>query len=486
MARMPFFSVSIGKEEFQWQGVDLPKFIALLTFGFILWRFPTPSGLETNAWHLFIIFICTIIAIMTKPLPIGGVSLCVITLCAITKTLSVEKTLSSFSSHIVWLVFVAFLIARGFIKTGLGTRIAYLFMARTGKTTLGLSYGMIATELLLAPLIPSNTARGGGIIFPLINSLNNEYKSFSDSDESRHKLGAYLIQLLYHANTISSCMFLTAMAANPLIVSFAKDLGIEISWGSWALAACVPGLISLAILPPLMMILLPPTIRKTPHASDLAREKLKEMGALSFNEIVMMFTFGLLLSLWILNSQIGIHPTVAALTGLAVLLFSGVLTWEDVLNEKNGWNTFLWLSVLLMLSEQLNEQGVIQWFSLNITTFAQGLNWVTTLAIVGSLYYLSHYFFASMTAHVSSMFGPFLLVALAAGSPPLPTIMLLAAFSSLSGGLTHYGTGTAPIFYGAGYVTTVEWWRNGFIISVINICIWCVIGFAWWKAIGLW
>lgn len=486
MSHTPLIGAAGQGDKFKWHGASLIRFLGVVTFGMFLWYMPPPEGLTPQAWHLFTIFVSTVVAIIAQPLPIGAIVILVAALCVVTHTLSLQQVLDSFSTHIVWLVFGAFLIARGFIKTGLGTRIAYLMISRIGRTTLGVSYGMIFTELLLAPLIPSNSARGAGIMFPLVSALNEEYESFPDSDHSRRKMGAYLIQVLYHTNTITSGMFLTAMAANPMMTSCALGMGIDISWGTWALAAFVPGLLSLIALPLAFMVLMPPSIRQTPHAPAAARQKLAQMGSLSFDEIVMLLTFGLLLVMWVFSPQLGIHPTTAAFIGLGVLLFTGVLTWDDVLKEQNAWNTFIWLSILLMLSGQLNEQGIIHWLSRHLSTLVSGMGWITTLSILSLFYYFSHYFFASMTAHVSSMFAALLLVALSAGAPPIPTVMLLGGFSSMSSGLTHYGTGTAPVFYGAGYVTLSEWWRNGFIISVINIVIWSTAGFLWWKIIGLW
>ena len=68
---------------------------------------------------------------------------------------------------------MAFFISRGFVKTGLGRRIALQFVRLFGKKTLGLAYSLVGVDLILAPATPSNTARAGGIMFPIIQSLSN-------------------------------------------------------------------------------------------------------------------------------------------------------------------------------------------------------------------------------------------------------------------------------------------------------------------------
>jgi DASS family divalent anion:Na+ symporter len=61
----------------------------------------------------------------------------------------------------------------------------------------------------------------------------------------------------------------------------------------------------------------------------------------------------------------------------------------------------------------------------------------------------------------------------------------LAFFSNLNAGITHYGTGSAPVYFGAGYVSQGDWWKLGFIVSLINIVVWLGIGPLWWKLIGM-
>jgi divalent anion:Na+ symporter, DASS family len=163
-----------------------------------LWCIPTPEGLSVQAWHLFAIFFTTIMTIILNPLPMGAVCFIALALCGITQTLKVTEILSAFSSNIIWLILLAFLLARGFIKTGLGARLAYYFMRSMGKSSIGLAYGLITTEFILAPFTPSNTARGGGIVYPIVQALSEKYESSPKTGSSR-KIGAYLMKLGYQA-----------------------------------------------------------------------------------------------------------------------------------------------------------------------------------------------------------------------------------------------------------------------------------------------
>jgi DASS family divalent anion:Na+ symporter len=102
------------------------------------------------------------------------------------------------------------------------------------------------------------------------------------------------------------------------------------------------------------------------------------------------------------------------------------------------------------------------------------------------VYFFAHYGFASITAHATAMYTPFLVVSLAAGAPPQLAVLGLAAASNLDAALTHYGTTTAPIYFGARYVTQREWWRIGLIISLVTLSVWGTLGIGWWKVLGWW
>lgn len=473
---------------------DHARLIPLLitiAVGLIIYFIPPPEGVTAEAWHLLAVFVATIVGIIMKPLPMGAIAMIGILLTSFvlpdTNKANLSVALSGFSNGVIWLIVAAFFISRGFIKTGLGERIAYLFMSRLGKKTLGLSYGLIATDLVLSPAIPSNTARGGGIIYPVLSSIARAYGS-DPEDGTAGRIGSFLIKASFQGLVITSAMFLTAMAANPLAATLAADnAGVEISWARWALAALVPGVLSLITIPWLLFKLNPPEIKETPEAAEMALRKLKEMGQMKTSEWVMLATFVMLIALWIFGDQLGgLYSTTTAIIGLAILLLSGVLSWQDVLKERGAWDTLVWFAALVMMASQLNSLGLIPWFGDKMGGAVADFGWVSAFLILALVYFYSHYFFASNTAHVSAMYAPFLVVAVAAGAPAMLAALVLAFFSNLFSSMTHYGTGPAPVYFGSGYVEMGDWWKSGFLVSLVNIVIWLVIGGLWWKILGLW
>jgi divalent anion:Na+ symporter, DASS family len=479
----------------EWHGVAPVPLLITLAVGLTIWLIPPPrvaadalpQGADmVKAWHLLAIFAATIVGIIVKPLPMGAVAMLGIAASALTGTLTIADALSGFQDTTIWLIVLAFFIARGFIKTGLGSRIAYLFVRLLGKNTLGLGYGLIATDLVLAPAIPSNTARAGGIVFPILKALSLAYGSRPDDGTAR-KMGSFLTIAAFQGTIVTSAMFLTAMAANPLAAKLASDAGITVSWTGWATAAIVPGLVSLLVVPYLLYRVYAPEIKSTPAAAEMANTQLSRMGPMKAEEWMMLGTFVLLLVLWIFGPQLGnLSATTAALIGLGVLLLLGVLAWKDVQEESGAWDTLVWFAALVMMAGFLNKLGLIPWFSKTVGDGLVGIPWTYAFLVLSLVYLYSHYLFASNTAHVGAMYAAFLGVSVAVGTPPLLAALVLAFFSNLMSSMTHYGTGPAPVLFASGYVEIGTWWKLGLIVSLVNVLIWLVLGGLWWKVLGLW
>lgn len=463
----------------------LKSFLAILVIGALIWLIPVPAGLKPQAWHLLAIFVATIIGIIMSPLPMGAMALIGIAVAALTNTLTMAQALSAFSNSVIWLIVCAFLFARSFIKTGLGTRVAYMLMRAIGDKTLKLGYVLSISDLILAPATPSNTARGGGVLYPIVRSLCTAFDS--EPGPSARRVGAYLMQTEYHANIVTSAMFMTAMAANPLAAELArKTAGIEISWGLWALAGAVPGLVSLFFIPYFLYKIYPPELKDTPEAKTMAAEELAKRGGMSRDEWIVLAVFFSALLLWSTSSITKLDATLVAILGVCVMLITEVLTWKDVLDDKGPWDTLMWMGALVCMADFLNKLGFIPWFAKTVSASLVGIPWTFTLAILLVVYLYAHYGFASMTAHVTAMYPAFLAVAVAAGAPAYLAALGLAYLSNLCGSITHYATGTSPIYFGAGYVSQGEWWKIGFIVSVVTLVIWIGVGGIWWKILGLW
>ena len=487
----------------------IPAAIAL-ALTLILWFIPAPEGVAPNAWHLLALFIGIIAGIIGKAMPIGAMAMLAMTIVALLQVTvpelgadgnpiknpaaqAAKDALSSLNSPLIWMIGIAIMISRSLLKTGLGTRIGYLFLSLFGKSTVGVAYSLALCDLLIAPVTPSNTARGGAIVHPIMKAIATSFDSDPEKG-TQNKIGRYLALVNYHANIISCLIFLTATAPNPLVVDLvakATDSKIHLSWGTWFVAMVVPGMVAMVLMPIILYFLYKPEITSTPDAPEMARAKLKEMGPMSRNEKITLGVFAVLLVLWAgLLAPLGIKvdATTTTFLGISLLLLTGVLTWDDVLKEKGAWDTIVWFAALVMMATFLNKLGLIKWFSdlMGQQIQGMGLSWVVGCALLALVYIYSHYMFASGTAHVTAMLGAFYAVGLHLGAPPMLFALVLSASTGIMMSLTHYASGSSPVIYNSGYTTMGEWWIAGFVMSAVEILIFCTIGITWWKMLGYW
>lgn len=452
--------------------------------GIFLYLVPV-AGLSAAQAHVFGIFVATIIALVAQPVRMGVSVLIAMTLLAVTRTLTPAKVLGGFGNVTVWLVFTAFLFSKAVTATGFGTRVAYLFIHRFARTPLRLAYAIAGADLVLAPFIPSDTARGGGVVFPITRSVAAAFGS--EPGPTAQRIGVFLMLAAFHTTYVASAMFLTGMAANPLIASFALKIAhVDLTWLRWLSGSIVPGLLSLAIVPWLIARLVGMEIEDTEPARAFAGVELERIGPLRREEKwLAVIMVGVMVG-WVASPWHGINNTFVALCGLCALLLTQVISWDDLLGEGRAWDALIWFAPLVMMSEVLNENGTIKVLSEHLFSALIGWPWQLALVLLVAAYCYVHYGFASMTAQVSALYPGFLAAALAAGVPPVAAALPLAYFSSLNAAMTHYGTGSAPVFFGAGYVRQGQWWRIGFIVSLVNLATWLGVGSLWWKLVGIW
>ena len=449
---------------------------------------PIPAGVTEQAWSLLSIFVGTIAGIVLAPLPVGAWSMCSVTLALVTKTLTFQQAFSAFTLDVVWLIVSVFFIARAFVKTGLGNRVGFMFARFFGKTTLGLGYALTAAEAIVAPGLPSTAARHGGVMLPVILSLSKACGS-DPAKGTEKKMGAYLIQNSLQCCNLTSGIFLTGAAQNLLCARLAEAAGaVGITFGSWLLASCVPGFLALVLTPYVLFKIYPPEVTETPDAPTMAAAKLEEMGPATSGEKITLGVVASLLFLWIFGpGLLGVSAPVTALLGLSALLCSGVISWQDCLQEKGAWDTLLWFSALVGMSAQLETFGIISWLASNVSTTLAGasMSWPMAFTVLHVAYFAIHYLFASQTAHVGALYAAFLAMMVGSGVPVMIAALTLSFSTNLFGAITHYASAQGAVYYGAGYIDLPTWWKVGGIMALFQYGVMFGVGAFWWKAIGL-
>jgi DASS family divalent anion:Na+ symporter len=347
-----------------------------------------------------------------------------------------------------------------------------------------LCYSLSLSDMVLATIVPANSARSGGIVLPIACSVSELYDSFPGPTASR--LGSYLITAVYQCICVTPAMFLTGQVSNLLAAQMAARVGYQITWLGWAVAGIVPGLLSLAVIPLIVMRMNPPEIRRTPEAATFATTHLRDMGSPGRHEIILTVVFVTICALWMTSAWNKLDITITALMGILVLLFTGVLNWEDIKGEKAAWDIFVWYGGLLFFGRALNDTGIPKLFAGWLGSFFGGTGWVAIFAVTLLIYYYAHYGFASITTHLLAMYPAFVALLLVRHAPLGLVVFAFACFANLAAGLTHYGTTPSPMFFARNYASLGLWWRIGFVISIVNIAIWSTAGFGWWRLIRIW
>ena len=446
------------------------KRIITLLVGITIWHLPVPWDLSPDAWHLFAIFITAIIGVLFNALSIFTASVLALVAVVITRVLTPEQAFSGFSESIILLILAAFLVAKGVIKSGLGRRIAFLLIRRFGKSTLNLGYCIVATDTLLGPAIPSNTARSG-ILYPITHALSLDTGSVP-TPESRKKTGSYLMMTAISGHTISSALWFTGMAANPVGAGIAAQFGVNMNFGNWFFVASVPCIIALIVIPIVLYKLYPPEIKHTPEAPEMAKNALQEMGRMSKEEWIMGITFFGMILLWALSPVLNINIAIIAFLGLAILILANVYTLEDFRQGTgDALETYVWFAILYMMSTALNDMGFMKTLGAQIATHISDYNWVTVYILLTVLYILIHYLFVSQTAHLLALYAVFLQVAVNAQVPAALMAFMLSFSTNYFAVMTPQASSSNVLFAGSGFLPSEDIYKQGAIITVLNTVI---------------
>jgi len=315
------------------------KALAPIAVAIVVALIPAPEGLAPHAWYFFAIFVGVIVGLMLEPLPGGAIGLIGVTVVTVLsqwvlfapaelakpgfKSFNAALTwaLSGFSNTTVWLIFGAFMFALGYEKTGLGKRLALWLVQKMGRRTLTLGYAVVIADTILAPFTPSNTARSGGTVYPVIRNLPALYDS-KPNDPSARRIGSYIMWVAIAATCVTSSMFLTALAPNLLAVELVnKTAKVGLTWTQWFLAFAPVGIALLILIPLITYWIYPPEVKEGEEVPAWAAQELKKMGGLSNREIILAGLVVLALALWIFGGNF-INATTAALVVISLMLIS--------------------------------------------------------------------------------------------------------------------------------------------------------------------
>lgn len=282
--------------------------------------------------------------------------------------------------------------------------------------------------------------------------------------------------------TISSGLWLTAMAGNPAAAQIAQGFGVEISFGSWLLAASLPSLAAIVALPYVLYRVFPPELKQTPGAPDAAKAQLVAMGRMSRDEWITAVTFVTMLALWAIPT---VNNTAVAFLGLAVLMATNIYAVEDLKQEGEALGVLIWFAALYALSTYLNEFGFMAFVGERIAARLDGLSWPFVYLTLVIAYTAIHYLFVSQLAHLLALLGVFLSVGVAAGVPAALLAYMLVFANNFFAAITPQGSSANVVFVGSGYLTVSDVYKYGALVTLVNLVIYLALGTPWIFLTGL-
>ncbi len=480
--------------------IPLVVWAALALYGYL---FGAPTGLTMSAWLYFALFAAVILGLVLEPIPAAAIGLIGVTFAATMRyvnasaSTSITWALSGFQDTTVWLIFGAFVFSMGYNKTGLGRRIALLLVKWLGGRTLGLGYAITLADLVLAPGTPSNTARSGGTIYPVIRNIPALYGSEPNSPTAG-KIGSYIMWTAIAATCVTSSMFITSLAPTAAALTIVKTTTkFDVNWLQYAQGFLPVGIVLLILVPLLVFAIYPPEIKTSKEIPHWAAGELAKMGSITRQEIIMIVLVVLAIFLWITGSNTlialpyfgtnFINATTVVLVGIVLMLVTGVVTWEEILANKNAWNVLVWFATLVTLAAGLSTVGFVGWFAKLASAPMKGMDPVMIVVLLVVLFFFIHYFFASLTAHTNAVL-PLVLgvgVALLPANMVLPFALLLVYSLGLMGIISPYATGPSPVYYGSGFISRGDYWRLGLIFGVVFVVALLAIGLPYLLSVKL-
>jgi len=473
------------------------KAFAPVILALVLALIPVPEGLAPHGWYFFAIFAGVILGLMLEPLPGGAIGLIGVTAVTVLSQFvlfapaelakpgfkaynaALTWALSGFANTTVWLIFAAFMFALGYEKTGLGKRISLMLVKKMGRRTLTLGYAVAVADTLLAPFTPSNTARSGGTIYPVLRNLPALYDS-KPNDPSSRRIGSYIMWVAIATTCVTSSMFLTGLAPNLLAIEMvSRTAHVGLTWTQWFMAFLPIGVLLLALIPLVTYWVYPPEVKSGDAVPKWAGEELAKMGSFTNREIVLGVLVLLALGMWILGGDY-INATTAALVVISLMLVLGVVTWDDIVRNSAAWNTLAWFATLVALADGLNRVGFVKWFADTIGAQMGAFSPFTAMILLVLVFYFTHYLFASVTAHVTAMLPVMLAVGMAIPGINVQEFALLLCLTlGIMGVLTPFATGPSPVYYGSGYLPSKDYWRLGAIFGMLFIAVMLIIAVPW-------
>ena len=474
-------------------------YLALIALAIII-SLPTPEGLSVAGQRMLGIMVFSVIVWATTAISYPVSAGVIISLMAILigfapnpatgkifgTAAGLGMGLKGFSSTAFCLVAAALFLATAMTKTGLDKRIALMVLSKLGTKSNHVVIGVICCGFILSFFVPSTTARVAclvPIVLGMISAFGVPLKS---------RFAGMLMITVAQVDSVWNVGIKTAAAQNMVAVNFIRSqLGVDISWMDWFIAAAPFALLMSFALYHVMMFLMPPEIKEIPGGKDTIKKLLAEMGKITTNEIKLLVISICLLFLWTTEKKLHVLDT-STTTMIAITLLMlpkiGVMQWQEVVNKIN-WGTVVLFGVGISLGGALLSTKAATWLANVIVTTFNLANSTTlmVLAIMALFLIIVHMGFASAAGLASAIIPIIISVLQQLKTPGVNVIgmtMILQYVVSF-GFILPVNAPQNMIAYGTNTFEVRDFVRSGIPLTLIGFALIMLLGSTYWKWLGL-
>lgn len=474
-------------------------YLALLVLCVII-SLPTPDGLSVAGHRMLGIMVFSVIVWATTaisyPVSAGVIIALMALLIGFAPNPATGKIfgtaaglamgLKGFSSTAFCLVGAALFLAAAMTKTGLDKRIALTVLSKLGTKSNHVVIGVICCGFILSFFVPSTTARVAclvPIVLGMISAFGVPLKS---------RFAGMLMITVAQVDSVWNVGIKTAAAQNMVAVNFIRtQLGVDISWMDWFIAAAPFAILMSFALYHVMMFLMPPEIKEIPGGKETVKKLLADMGKITTNEIKLLVISICLLILWTTEKKLHVIDT-STTTMVAITLLMlpkiGVMQWNEVVNKIN-WGTVVLFGVGISLGSALLSTKAATWLAnVIVSTFdLADSTTLTVLAIMALFLIIVHMGFAS-AAGLASAIIPIIISVLQQLKTPGVNIIgmtMILQYVVSFGFILPVNAPQNMIAYGTNTFEVRDFVRSGIPLTLIGFALIMLLGSTYWKWLGL-
>ncbi len=452
--------------------------LAILASGAVAFWF-LPLGIAPQAHKALAVGLFMIAAWMTQVLDLGITGILGCFLFWMLGIAKFETAFSGFADTTAWFLFGAVCFGLMVAKSGLARRLAFGVMRAVGHSYPRLLLGLIISNFLLTPVVPSGIARVV-IMAAIAMGLADAFGVGKGSNIAR---GMFII-LVYQA-TIFDKMVIAGASSITARGAIEKFGDVQVLWSQWALAYLPCDIIVMIVAWRLALWMYPPETAALPGGSDYLQREIRAMGPWSKAEIRAALLMALGVGLWVTDF---LHQIPPPMIGLGVGLLAsmpriGVLDTDDV--RKINYLPIFFVAAAVSLSNVLAQSKALDVLTTILFNWIEpfiGTGWISTLVLYWAAF-LYHIVIGNEIAMLATSIPPLMTYAKQHAIDPL-TLGMIWTFGA-GPKIFMYESAVLVVGYSYGYFDNRDLLKVGAVLSIVTALILLVLVPLYWPLIGL-